>query len=236
MNRAIEISNYSYVYPDGTVALDSINLTIEHGEKVSLVGPNGAGKSTLLLVMAGFIRGTGTVLIDGMELNSRNLKQIRSRLGCCLENPDDQLFMPTLFEDVIFGPLNMNLPPQQVKDNVDRAFETVGLTALADKAPHHLSAGQKRAAAIATVLSMAPQIITFDEPDGSLDPRNRKRLEEVLGNLPQTLIIATCNMRFAAAISSRIIVVDHGRIAADGPVKSILYNKELMETHGLETP
>ncbi|MBN2513140.1 MAG: ATP-binding cassette domain-containing protein [Sedimentisphaerales bacterium] len=234
MNQAIQICNYSYVYPDGTRALDAIHLTIEHGEKVSLIGPNGAGKSTLLLAVAGFIRGTGMIFIDGMELCSRNLRHIRSKLGCCLENPEDQLFMPTVFEDVIFGPLYMNLPPQQVKDNVDCAFDSVGLTALAEKAPYHLSAGQKKAVSFAAVFSMAPQIITCDKPDAGLDLQHRTRLQEAIVNSPRTHLIATSNLHFAAVISTRVIVMDNGRIVADGPAQSILSNKDMMETHGLE--
>jgi len=236
MNLAVELRDFSYQYPDGTAAIESIDLAIEHGEKVVLVGPNGAGKSTLLLAMAGFIRGRGTMVIDGMELSSKNLRWIRRILGCCMENPDDQLFMPTLYEDVIFGPLNMDISMQQAKNNTDFAFEQVGLTALVDKAPHHLSAGQKRGASIATVLSMSPKIITFDEPDGSLDPRNRRNLEEVLRKLSQTLIIATCNMRFAAAVADRAVIVNSGRIIADGAVKDILCDEKLMLDNGLETP
>jgi cobalt/nickel transport system ATP-binding protein len=144
--------------------------------------------------------------------------------------------MPTLYEDVIFGPLNQDISAQQAKECTNRAFESVGLTALADKAPHHLSAGQKRAASIATVLAMSPKIITFDEPDGSLDPRNRRNLEGVLRKLSQTLIIATCNMRFAAAIADRAIVVNSGRIIADGAAKTILFDGNLMHENGLEMP
>lgn len=236
MNLAVELRAFSYTYPDGTASLGTIDVVIKHGEKVVLVGPNGAGKSTMLLALAGFIRGQGSVVIDGMELCSKNLRKIRSVLGCCLENPDDQLFMPTLYEDVIFGPLNLNLPIQQAKSNTDLAFEQVGLATLTDKAPHHLSAGQKRAASIATVLAMSPKIITFDEPDGSLDPRNRRKLENTLRSLSQTLIIATCNMRFAAAVADRAIVVNSGRIVADGSCDTILFNKDLMYDNGLEMP
>jgi cobalt/nickel transport system ATP-binding protein len=234
MSKAIEIINFSYGYPDGTAALSDIILSIEHGQKVALIGPNGAGKSTLLLVMAGFINGTGKVLVDGLEINKKNLKKIRTCLGSCLENPDDQLFMPTLFDDVAFGPLNMGLEPDQVKARVADALETVGLAQMADKAPHHLSAGQKRAAAIATILAMQPRIITLDEPDGSLDPRNRNNLIKLLGSLHQTLIIATCNMPFAAALADRAVLIDKGRIIADGDAKKIMSNAELMTEHGLE--
>ncbi len=234
MSKAIEIINFSYKYPDGTAALSDITLGIEHGQKVALIGPNGAGKSTLLLVMAGFVKGTGKVFVDGLEINRKNLKKIRTCLGSCLENPDDQLFMPTLFDDVAFGPLNMGLEPDQVKARVADALETVGLARMADKAPHHLSAGQKRAAAIATILAMQPKIITLDEPDGSLDPRNRNHLMKLLGSLPQTLIIATCNMNFAAALADRAVLLDKGRIIADGDAKEIMSDAELMTEHGLE--
>jgi energy-coupling factor transporter ATP-binding protein EcfA2 len=236
MPRAIEIENFSYKYPDGTAALDGVSLSVEHGEKVVLIGPNGAGKSTLLLAMAGFVKGTGKVVIDGLEITRGNLKKIRACLCSCLENPDDQLFMPTLFDDVAFGPLNMGLTPEEIKMRVADALRTVGLAEMADKAPHHLSAGQKRAAAIATVLSMAPKIITMDEPDGSLDPRNRGKLLKLLGSLPQTLIIATCNMNFAAALADRAVLVDGGRIIADGDAKEIMADAKLMTEHGLEVP
>ena len=234
MSKAIEIENFTYRYPDGTPALSDISLNVEHGRKLALIGPNGAGKSTLLLAMAGFAKGTGKVLVDGLEVNSKNIKKIRTRLGCCLENPDDQLFMPTLFDDVAFGPLNMGLEPEQVKMRVAEALATVGLAKMADKAPHHLSAGQKRAAAIATILAMSPKIITLDEPDGSLDPRNRDNLMTLLRSLPQTLIIATCNMNFAAALADRAVLLDKGRIIADGEAKTIMSDAKLMAAHGLE--
>lgn len=234
MSKAIEIDNFTYGYPDGTAALSDISLSVEHGRKLALIGPNGAGKSTLLLAMAGFAKGTGKVLVDGLEVNSKNLKKIRTRLGCCLENPDDQLFMPTLFDDVAFGPLNMGLEPEQVKSRVAEALATVGLAKMADKAPHHLSAGQKRAAAIATILAMNPRIITLDEPDGSLDPRNRDNLMKLLRSLPQTLIIATCNMNFAAALADRAVLLDKGRIIADGEAQKIMSDSKLMTKHGLE--
>jgi cobalt/nickel transport system ATP-binding protein len=190
----------------------------------------------LLLAMAGFVKGAGKVLIEGLEINRKNLKKIRTSLGCCLENPDDQLFMPTLFDDVAFGPLNMGLEGEQVKARVTEALQTVGLAEMADKAPHHLSAGQKRAAAIATILSMAPKIITLDEPDGSLDPRNRNNLITLLTSLPQTLIITTCDMNFASVLADRVVLLDDGRIIADGDAKKIMSDSCLMAEHGLEVP
>jgi cobalt/nickel transport system ATP-binding protein len=236
MAKAVEIKSFSYHYPDGTSALSDINLSIEHGQKVALIGPNGAGKSTLLLAMGGFLRGSGKILIDSIEVNKLNLKKIRSVIGLCLENPDDQLFMPTLFDDVAFGPLNMGLDAEEVTQRVDSALLKVGLAEMVDKAPHHLSAGQKRAAAIATILSMSPQIITFDEPDGNLDPASRNNLIQLLNVLSQTLIIATCNMNLAFAVADRAILVDKGRIIADDRTEEIMLNSELMASHCLEVP
>ncbi|MBU1259927.1 MAG: ATP-binding cassette domain-containing protein [Planctomycetes bacterium] len=236
MAKTIEIKNFSYKYPDGTVALSDIDLSIEEGQKVVLIGPNGAGKSTLMLAMAGFATGRGEIIVKGLKIEKKNLKKIRTVIGCCFENPDDQLFMPTLFDDVAFGPLNMGFDTEQVKMRVAQALRTVGMEAMAEKAPHHLSAGQKRAAAIATVLSMSPEIIALDEPDGSLDPRNREKLVGLLKNLSQTLIIATCNMNFAAAIGDRAVLVDKGRIIADGDAKEIMFDTKLMTEYGLERP
>jgi cobalt/nickel transport system ATP-binding protein len=236
MAKTIEIENFSYHYPDGTAALNDINLTVEHGQTVALIGPNGAGKSTLLLAMAGFLKGTGKILINGLEVRKENLKKIRSIIGLCLENPDDQLFMPTLFDDVAFGPLNMGLKIEDIKSCVSSALGKVGLADMMDKAPHHLSAGQKRAAAIATILSMSPKIIAFDEPDGSLDPAARKNLTKILCDLPQTLIIATCNMNFAFAVADTAVLVDNGRIIAHDAAEEIMLDAELMTTHSLETP
>jgi cobalt/nickel transport system ATP-binding protein len=234
--NAIDIKNFSFHYPDGTAALNHVSLSIAHGEKVVLIGPNGAGKSSLLLAMAGFAQGTGSVHVDGLEVAKKNLKAIRRVLGCCLENPDDQLFMPSLFEDIAFGPLNMGLAETEITQRVTQALATVGLEDKAHKPPHHLSAGQKRAAAIATVLSMAPKIITLDEPDGSLDPRHRIKLQSLLKSLTQTLIVATCNMNFAYAIADRILLVDQGQIVADGSRQTIMTNQSLLEEHGLELP
>jgi len=234
VEKTVKIENFSYHYPDGTFALDDISLDIDHGQKVALIGPNGAGKSTLLLGIAGFIKGTGKVFIDGLELNRPNLKSIRRGLGSCLENPDDQLFMPRLSDDVAFGPINMGLDQEQVKKRVDQALDMVGLAGMADKPPHHLSAGQKRAAAIATILSMSPKIITLDEPDGNLDPRNRDNIVKLLAKLDQTMIIATCNMNFAAALADRAVLIDHGRVIADGRAKEIMTDEDLMLRHGLE--
>jgi len=236
MKKAIALKNFSYHYPDGTKALSNINLFVEHHQRVALIGPNGAGKSTILLAVSGFIKGTGQIFVDGIDVRKKNLRKIRSIIASCFENPEDQLFMPTLFDDVAFGPLNLGLSPEQLKKRVEDTLKKVGLSNMADKAPHHLSAGQKRAAAVATVLSMEPKIITLDEPDGNLDPRNRKNLANLLMELTQTLIIATCNMDFAAEIAQRAILIDKGRIIADDNIEKIMKNSSLMNEHGLEVP
>lgn len=235
MSSAVSINNFTYTYADGSKGLGDVSLNISAGEKVSIIGANGSGKSTLLLAMGGFVTGTGSIVIDGVESNSKNLKRIRSSIGSVLQNPDEQLFMPTLFEDVAFGPQNMGLAFDEVHDITHEAINRAGLTGMESKAPHHLSAGQKRSAAIATILSMSPKIITMDEPDTSLDPRSRKNLVELLRSLSQTLVVATCNMDFAAAVSDRCVLIDKGKVVADGLSKDILVDEKLMEENGLET-
>jgi len=242
MNYAIEIENFSYKYPDGTEALKDINLVIEPGERVALIGPNGAGKSTLFLAISGFVNPSGPasrrgrIHINGIEVVRKNLKKIRCLLGCVLQNPDEQLFMPTLFDDVAFGPLNMGLEADEVVRRAQQALKTVGLAQMAHRAPHHLSAGQKRSAAIATILSMSPKIITMDEPDSDLDPRSRNNLLELLRHLEQTLVLATCNMNFAARLCGRAVLIDGGQIIADGEAAQVMGDSKLMLEHGLETP
>ena len=236
MTQAIEITNYSYRYSDGIEALAGITLNIAPGERVALIGPNGAGKSTLLLAINGFLKGAGSVTIDGLEHNKANTKKIRARLALVSQNPDDQLFMPTLFEDVAFGPLNMGINESDIPALVEKTLQKVGLAGLGHRPSHHFSAGQKRAAAIATVLSMSPAIITMDEPDANLDPRNRDNILAILNALTQTLVVATCSMDFVARLCTRSILIDSGKVIADGNTKELLTNTTLMRSHGLETP
>ena len=236
MTKAVDIRNFSFGYSDAPDALIDINLTIDHGSKVAIIGPNGAGKSTLLLALSVFIEGTGKILIDGIEASRKNAKKIRSVIGSVLQNPDEQLFMPTLFDDIAFGPMNMDLTHAEVVKRTTDTLQRVGLAGMEKRPPHHLSAGQKRAAAIATILSMSPKIITMDEPDTSLDPRSRKNLTALLKSLDQTLIIATCNMNFAAGLCDRAILIDKGAVIADGPAGRIMTDSHLMESHGLEVP
>jgi len=236
MAAAVKITDFTYRYPDGTLALESVNIKIDPGEKIALIGPNGAGKSTLLLALGVFIKGTGKITVNSIEANKKNAPQIRKKLGIVLQNPDEQLFMPRLFDDVAFGPLNMGLDEHEVIERTQKALESVGLNELAQKGPHHLSAGQKRSAAIATVLSMEPEIIVMDEPDSNLDPRNRKNLIRILNSLTQTLIIATCSMDFASATCDRAILINSGHVIADGTAEKIMSDQALMEGHGLEVP
>lgn len=236
MAKAVEIRKFSFGYADAGKVLVDVDLSIDHGSKVALIGPNGAGKSTLLLALSVFIEGAGEILIDGIGASRKNARQIRRVIGSVLQNPDEQLFMPTLFDDVAFGPINMDLPHEEVKKRTMDALGRVGLSGMERRPPHHLSAGQKRSAAIATILSMDPKIITMDEPDTSLDPRSRNNLIELLKSLDQTLIIATCNMDFAARLCERVVLVDGGAIIADGDAERIMGDSQLMAEHGLEVP
>jgi len=236
MTKAIEIEGFSYTYSDGTSALSDINLSIGQGEKVALIGPNGAGKSTLLLAMSVFVKGSGSIAVDGIELCDKNARKVRTIIGSVLQNPDEQLFMPRLFDDVSFGPLNMGFDSAEVTRRTEKALRTVGLEGMGQKSPHHLSAGQKRSAAIATILSMDPKIITMDEPDSNLDPRNRNNLIELLRLLEQTLVIATCNMDFASKVCDRAVLISGGVIVADGGSREIMSDPSLMKEHGLEVP
>ncbi|MFH1616273.1 MAG: ATP-binding cassette domain-containing protein [Planctomycetota bacterium] len=236
MTYAIQMENFSYKYPDGTAALDNITLNIEHNVHTAVIGPNGAGKSTLLLAMAGLIGGTGGLLIEGLEPTRKNHREIRRRIGCCLQSPDDQLFMPTLEDDIGFGLLNIGMSAEQAQKGAQQALKKVGLAGFGNKMPHHLSAGQKRAAAIATIVAMNPAIITLDEPDSSLDPRQRNNLLGLLSSLDQTLIIATCSMNFAACLCDQAVLLDQGRLIMTGPAKQIMTDESLMKSHGLESP
>lgn len=233
MVNSVEVKKFSYRYPDGTEALMDIDLTIEPGQRVALIGPNGAGKSTLLLAMGGFLTGTGVITVDGIEVNSKNKRKVHATIGSVLQDPDEQLFMPTLFDDVAFGPLNMGLSSDEVTSRVEAALETVGLADMARRQPHHLSAGRKRAAAIATILAMDPKIITMDEPEASLDPRHRGDLARLLLKMSQTMIIATCDMKFVERICEISILLDDGKVIAQGPTKSVLNDSALMTKHGL---
>lgn len=233
MDPIIEISQLSFHYPDGKKALNEISLKVMPGEKVALVGANGAGKSTLLLHLNGIFEGRGLILIKGMEVKKNNLGQIRALVGVVFQNPDDQLFSPTVFDDVAYGPIYQGLDKKSVQGKVDQALADVHMTEFADRNPYHLSGGEKKRIAIATVLSMHPEILVFDEPTAGLDPRARRELIELLNELPQTMIVATHDLGLVEQLSTRTVILNQGRIIADGLTVSILNNEDLLKTNGL---
>ena len=236
---ALEVKDLRFSYPDGRQALRGVSLNLQPGEKVAILGPNGAGKSTLLLHLNGLLHGVGEVSVMGQrvdENNKKSLAQIRAMVGLVFQDPDDQLFSPTVYEDVAFGPLYMGLPEGEIDDRVRYALSQVGLDGYADRMPFHLSGGEKKRAAIATVLSMHPQMLVLDEPSAGLDPRARRGLINLLDQLEQTILITTHDMHMVKEIFSRSIIMDGGVVVADAPTQEILADQKLLETHGLELP
>ncbi len=229
--KVIEIRNLHYAYPDGTKALCGIDLDVLAGESLGLIGPNGAGKSTLLLHLNGVLRGGRSVRVMGREITEKNLALIRSRVGLVFQDPENQLFMPTVFDDVGFGPINMGLKRAEVEDAVQAALADVDLPDFGKRSAHHLSVGEKKRIAIATVLSMKPAVIVFDEPSSNLDPKHRRDLIRLLQELKQTKIIATHDLDLAMKTCSRIAVLEKGRIAVEGNTADILPNADLMEKY-----
>lgn len=231
------VKNLLFSYPDGHKALRGISLQVNQGEKVALVGPNGAGKSTLMLHLNGILSGTsGEIIIAGLPVTRPNLPVIRSRVGLVFQNPDDQLFSPTVFDDVAFGPLHIGLPEIEVRQRVGRALAQVGLADFEQRLSHHLSIGQKKRVAIATVLSMEPEILVLDEPSAGLDPRARRSLIRLLADLPLTMLVSTHDMLMVRELFPRIVIMDEGQVVADGPTATLLTDQSLLETHGLEMP
>ena len=233
MEKAIEIENLSYSYPDGQQALRDINLAVGLGQTVALIGPNGAGKSTLLLHLNGILRSDGTVRILGVPLEDKNLKWVRSKVGLVFQDPDDQLFSPTVFDDVAFGPINMGYAEEEVRGLVGQALEWVGMKGYEERSPHHLSVGEKKRISIATILSMSPEILVIDEPTANLDPRAKWELIELVAGLPMTKIVASHDLEMVAALCERTIVLDKGKIAADDATSNIMSNTPLLQRHGL---
>lgn len=230
----IQVRNLSFTYPDGHTALQEVSLRLCLGDKVALVGPNGAGKSTLLLHLNGILTGHGEVTVGNLPLRRENLPTIRAMVGLVFQNPDDQLFSPTVFEDVAFGPLHMGLPEAEVRLRVEQALEAVQMPAYRDRLSHHLSAGEKKRIAIATVLSMNPGILALDEPTAGLDPRARRKLISLLRGLPITMLVSTHDLAMVRELFPRTIVMDEGRVVADGPTREILEDAGLLAAHGLE--
>jgi cobalt transport protein ATP-binding subunit len=235
--RWIELEHLHFAYPDGYEALKGIDLRIAQGEKVALVGPNGAGKSTLLLHLNGIHAPShGTVRVGGTVVDRTTVKRVRADVGLVFQDPDDQLFSPTVFEDVAFGPIHLGRPADEIHGRVERALAAVGMSGFERRLPHRLSLGQRKRVALATVLSMDPSVLVFDEPSAGLDPRGRRELIDLLRTLDQTLIVSTHDMRLVEEIFPRMVVMDGGVIVADGTTKRILADADLLARHGLERP
>ncbi|MBA4373551.1 MAG: cobalt ABC transporter ATP-binding protein [Thermodesulfovibrio sp.] len=236
-HHIVEFRDVYFQYPDGTEPLSGLSFRITHGESVGIVGANGAGKSTLLLHMNGCLLATkGTIDIGDDQMTKETRREIRKKVGMVFQNPDDQLFMPTVFDDVAFGPLNLGLAADRVKERVEASLERVGGLALMHKAPHHLSGGQKSAVAIASVIAMQPDILVMDEPASSLDPRARRSLINLLNDFEHTKIIASHDLDLILDVCDRCIVIKNGKVMADGPSEQILSDRALMEENHLELP
>lgn len=230
----LEINNLSVKYPDGTLAVDNMSLSVKEGEHLALVGGNGAGKTTLILALAGVLESTGRVMADGVELNKNTIVEIRKKIGVVFQNPDDQLFMSSIYDDVAFGPRNLGLDEQSVRYRVEDRLKLLNIEHLKNRTALKLSGGEKRMAAMATVLAMKPSIMLFDEPTAFLDPKARRNLINVLKSLPHTMLIATHDLTFAEEVCPRTVIMKDGSVFANGLSSELLYNVELMDRGGVE--
>ena len=238
--NAIQVEKLSYRYPDGREALREVCFSVGEGERVALVGPNGAGKSTLLLHLNGLLpdqpSSSPSVTVFGTPMTGANLPALRSQVGLLFQDPDDQLFCPTVREDVAFGPAQLGLEGVALEKRVTECLAEVGLAGFEERLPHHLSRGEKRRVCLAGVLACEAKILVLDEPTSDLDPRGRRELKELLHRLPVTQVIATHDLEFAVELCSRVIVLDQGKVVAEGATAEILSDDELMRAHGLERP
>ncbi|RAY11806.1 cobalt ABC transporter ATP-binding protein [Actinomadura craniellae] len=237
---SLEVQGLAYAYPDGTQALYGVDVVIGRGERVALLGPNGAGKTTLVLHLNGILNGgLGTVRVGGLAVDPKDrkaLREIRRRVGVVFQDPDDQLFMPTVREDVAFGPANLGLRGAELQSRVESALARVGMSEVADRPPQHLSFGQRRRVAVATVLAMEPEILVLDEPSSNLDPAGRRELAEILLSLDVTVLMVTHDLPYAAQLCPRSLILSGGVIVADGPTPDLLGDEELLHAHRLELP
>jgi cobalt/nickel transport system ATP-binding protein len=233
---AIEAKDLRFSYPDGTPVLRGIDLTVRQGESVALIGPNGAGKSTLLLHLNGILRGTGDLRVFGLPVQDKNLREIRRIVGVVFQDPEDQLFLTSVAQDVAFGPGNLGLDKGEIATRVQEALAAVDMEGSGHRAAHHLSFGQKKRVAVATVLAMRPSLLVLDEPLSNLDPRAHRKLADILLGLPVTKIIATHDLPAAYELCERTVILDEGHIVADGPTGTLLNDQALLAAHGLELP
>ncbi|MFI5840156.1 energy-coupling factor ABC transporter ATP-binding protein [Catenuloplanes sp. NPDC051500] len=236
---SLDVRDVGFAYPDGHRALDGVTLTVGRGERVALLGPNGAGKTTLVLHLNGILTGgTGSVTVAGLTVakDRGTLTEIRRRVGIVFQDPDDQLFLPTVAEDVAFGPANLGLRGAELAARVDEALDAVGMREHRERIPSHLSFGQRRRVAVATVLAMRPEILVLDEPSSNLDPASRRELADILRGLPVTVLMVTHDLPYALELCDRSVILDDGRIVADGPTRTLLADPGLLAKHRLELP
>lgn len=230
----LTINNVTVEYPDGTKAINNLSLNVKSGEKLALIGANGAGKSTLMLAIEGILDSTGEIKIDDLVVDSKNIVKVRQQVGMLFQNPDDQLFMATIYDDIAFGPRNAGLDEESVKYRVEDRLKLLNIEHLKDKTALKLSGGEKRMAALATVLAMKPSVMLLDEPTAFLDPKARRNLVNVLNSLPHTMLIATHDLTFAKEVCREAVVIKDGNFFAKGNCDEILYNQELMDEGGIE--
>lgn len=230
----LTINNVTVEYPDGTKAINNLSLNVKSGEKLALIGANGAGKSTLMLAIEGILDSTGEIKIDDLVVDSKNIVKVRQQVGMLFQNPDDQLFMATIYDDIAFGPRNAGLDEDSVKYRVEDRLKLLNIEHLKDKTALKLSGGEKRMAALATVLAMKPSVMLLDEPTAFLDPKARRNLINVLNSLPHTMLIATHDLTFAKEVCREAVVIKDGNFFAKGNCDEILYNQELMDEGGIE--
>jgi cobalt/nickel transport system ATP-binding protein len=237
VTASLEVRGLAFAYPDGHQALFGVDLVVQQGERVAVLGPNGAGKTTLVLHLNGVLGGgAGSVRVGGLPVVKENLREVRRRVGIVFQDPDDQLFMPTVAEDVAFGPANLGLRGDELDARVAHALRLVGMEGFADRPPSHLSFGQRRRVAVATVLAMEPEILVLDEPSSNLDPASRRELSEILLGLDVTVLMVTHDLPYALELCPRSVVLDAGVIAADGDTRDLLCDEALMRSHRLELP
>ena len=234
--KMIEFQNVSFSYDGEGPVVENLSFTIQDGESVGLIGANGAGKSTIMKLLLGLLSGKGQILVDGLAVNKQNLPAIRQKIGFVLQDSDNQMFMPTVYEDMIFGPRNYGLSKEETERRVDAVLNRLGLVELKHRYNHKISGGEKRMAAIATILTMEPETILMDEPSTALDPVNRRTVINTINTLPQTKLIASHDLDMILDTCQRVILLSHGKIAADGPAERILRDQALLEANRMELP